>query len=104
MFNPVSEVSNLMDISIQQNQIQKLNGEKLDSSLNSNGHPQGSSLMEAIAVPEQKKVLDRMARIDIDLLPDQPMIVSYHYEYKEYLDEFNLMDVCILNFLLNFKF
>jgi len=41
----------------------------------------------------KKNVLDHIARIQIDLQPDEPCILSFHYEYKDYLKERDLVDV-----------
>ena len=43
-----------------------------------------------------KKVLDHIPRIEVEMEPDQPLIVSYHYLYKEYLEDNNLLDVRLL--------
>ena len=37
-----------------------------------------------------------MARIELDFEPDQPQIYSFHYLYKDYLLDNNLMDVSFL--------
>lgn len=50
-------------------------------------------MIQEDGMPEKRKVLDHMARIEIDMLPDEPCIVSFHYMYKDYLLESNLMDV-----------
>jgi len=39
------------------------------------------------------KVLDHMVRIELDLDPCESHIFSFHYLYKDYLDERNLIDV-----------
>lgn len=42
-----------------------------------------------------KNILDHIARVEVDLEPDEPCIVSYHYMYKDYLKEHDLIDVNI---------
>ncbi len=49
-------------------------------------------MMESITT-EKRKVLDCMARIEVELEPDEPCIVSFHYMYKDYLNDENLIDV-----------
>jgi len=40
-----------------------------------------------------RKILDHVARITIDQEEEASEIFSYHYEYKDYLNYFNLEDV-----------
>lgn len=44
---------------------------------------------------EKRKVLEGIARIEVEMEADEPQIFSFHYLYKEYLDDGNLMDVSI---------
>ncbi|CDW75095.1 UNKNOWN [Stylonychia lemnae] len=91
MFNPVSDVSQIQNF-YQPNGINhsSFNGQEGQNELNNGSN---ANIIEAvISAQNKKKVLDRMARIEIELEPDQATIVSFHYEYKEYLDEMNLMD------------
>ncbi len=39
-----------------------------------------------------QRVLDRMPRIVVDQKPDKPLLFSYHYEYKDYLDYYRFID------------
>lgn len=41
----------------------------------------------------RRRVLDRMARIQFEVEPDEPCIISYHYEYKDFLDNWDIIDV-----------
>ena len=52
-----------------------------------------------VSVPN--KLVDRIVRLNVELPPsdeygdEQPMIISYHYEYKKYLNDNNLGDVLL---------
>ena len=41
----------------------------------------------------KRKVLDQMPRLYANQDADKPCIISYHYMYKEYLIDYNLVDV-----------
>lgn len=43
-----------------------------------------------------KRVLNHVARIELDLEMDEPIIVSFHYQYKDYLSMNELVDVSII--------
>eukprot|EP00347_Sterkiella_histriomuscorum_P010288 403376879 len=77
MFNPVSEVSSLP--------MQLGNGANLQGTDN-------VLLMMDEARPK-RRILDRIARIELDVQPDEPCIVSYHYEYKDFLQDWGVMDI-----------
>ncbi len=72
--NPVTEVSNLLNI----NKNDENRIEMMDSPL-----------------VEKRKVLEGMARIEVEIEPSTAQIFSFHYLYKEYLDYQNLIDVRI---------
>lgn len=37
-------------------------------------------------------VIDHMARLDFDIKPEGGTLVSFHYEYNDYLDEIGCVD------------
>ena len=47
------------------------------------------------------KVLDHVARIELDVKPNEPFIFSYHYAYKDYLEKNSMIDV--IDSLLKFQ-
>lgn len=40
--------------------------------------------------------MDRMARIVIEQKPNKSSIFSYHYEYKDFLEYYRFIDVCLI--------
>lgn len=45
------------------------------------------------AFQPKKKILDRLARIELSVDPNEPAIVSFHYEYNDFLEDWGLIDV-----------
>lgn len=50
---------------------------------------------------ERKKILDHMPRIEVDLDPVESQIFSFHYLYKDYLEDCNMIDVRLFEFEFN---
>ena len=43
--------------------------------------------------PSDSQVLDHVPRIYMEIRANEPLIFSYHYAYKDYLDDNNYIDV-----------